>query len=482
MTNVDLSVSAENITYLENETLTLTYNNTATGKINITLKSKNYNKKIEQDINQTITITSLPAGEYNVTVEYLGDQVFSNATAYTDFTVEKVTTEVIPDETIIDLYVDNETTITFTLKPEYALGNISFSSDDSSIVSVNSTSGDIIAKSEGTANITVMFSGNENYTSSNAAITINVKKIPTQITVNPDSLNLLVGNESSIAANLTPADAGNVTFTSNDKNIVTVDNQGNVIAVGEGNTTITVSFAGDYKYEAAENKTITVIVNLRDASVSVNNNTLDLNVDDTFNIVASTVPTGLNVTYTSNDTSVVTVDSDGKITAHAEGSAIITVSVGGDGIYALNSTNINVTVSKIPTNINITNDTVSKIPTNINITNNTVVLNVGDNISSGASLIPATAGNLTYTSSNATVAIVDGTGMIKGLKEGTAVITVSFNGNDQYAPAANKTINVTVKLRNASVSVNKDTLNLNVNDTFDIIATTVPRGLNVIYT
>ena len=368
-----MSVSAENITYLENETLTLTYNNTATGKINITLKSKNYNKKIEQDINQTITITSLPAGEYNVTVEYLGDQVFSNATAYTDFTVEKVTTEVIPDETIIDLYVDNETTITFTLKPEYALGNISFSSDDSSIVSVNSTSGDIIAKSEGTANITVMFSGNENYTSSNAAITINVKKIPTQITVNPDSLNLLVGNESSIAANLTPADAGNVTFTSNDKNIVTVDNQGNVIAVGEGNTTITVSFAGDYKYEAAENKTITVIVNLRDASVSVNNNTLDLNVDDTFNIVASTVPTGLNVTYTSNDTSVVTVDSDGKITAHAEGSAIITVSVGGDGIYALNSTNINVTVSKIPTNINITNDT--------------VVLNVGDNISSGASLI-----------------------------------------------------------------------------------------------
>ena len=124
----------------------------------------------------------------------------------------------------------------------------------------------------------------------------------------------------------------------------------------------------------------------------MNNSTLDLNVGDTFNIVARTVPRGLNVTYTSSDDMIVTVDVDGKITAHAEGSAIITVSVGGDGIYTLNSTNVNVTVSKIPTNIN--------------ITNNTVVLNVGDNISSGASLIPATAGNLTYTSSNATVAIV----------------------------------------------------------------------------
>ena len=41
--NVDLSVSAENITYLENEILTLTYNNTATGKVNITLNSTKCN-------------------------------------------------------------------------------------------------------------------------------------------------------------------------------------------------------------------------------------------------------------------------------------------------------------------------------------------------------------------------------------------------------------------------------------------------------
>ena len=54
-----------------------------------------------------------------------------------------------------------------------------------------------------------------------------------------------------------------------------------------------------------------------------------------------------------------TVDSDGKITAHAEGSAIITATVGGDGVYALNSTNVAVTVSKVPTEINIANATVN---------------------------------------------------------------------------------------------------------------------------
>ena len=60
------------------------------------------------DINQTITITDLPAGEYDVTVEYSGDNVFSNATAYANFTVNKITTEVIPDNETIDLFVDEE--------------------------------------------------------------------------------------------------------------------------------------------------------------------------------------------------------------------------------------------------------------------------------------------------------------------------------------------------------------------------------------
>ena len=73
----------------------------------------------------------------------------------------------------------------------------------------------------------------------------------------------------------------------------------------------------------------TVTVKLRDASVSVNKDTLNLYVNDTFEIVATTNPLGLNVTYSSNNESIVTVDANGKVTVKAEGKAIITVSVGG---------------------------------------------------------------------------------------------------------------------------------------------------------
>ena len=293
--NVDLSVSAENITYLENEILTLTYNNTATGKVNITLNSTKYNKKIEADINHTITIADLPLGEYNVTVEYFGDNVFSNATAYANFIVEKMPTEVIVDNKTMDLFVDDEFKITYTLNPDYAVGNITFSSDDSSIVGVDSVSGDIQAKTEGTAIITVTFGGSENYTASSTNITVTVSKIPTEINITNETVELKAHQSIGDLATLNPKWAGNLTYASSDENIVVASDDGIIYARIKGTATVTVSFAGDGKYKAAQNKTIKVTVTLNDARVSIENDTLDLFVDDTFTIVANTTPKGLTV-------------------------------------------------------------------------------------------------------------------------------------------------------------------------------------------
>ena len=56
----------------------------------------------------------------------------------------------------------------------------------------------------------------------------------------------------------------------------------------------------------------------------------------------------------------------------------------------------------------------TKSPTNITVANSTVDLKVGDVVDLGATLTPADAGNLTYTSSNTSVAIVEN-GKIKAL-------------------------------------------------------------------
>ena len=291
----------------------------------------------------------------------------------------------------------------------------------------------------------------------------------TNITVNTDSLNLTVGETGSINATLNPPEAGNLTVNYDKKIIdLKLDSDGKWIVTGvaEGNTIITFSFLGSGQFTPAESKTVNVTVSLNDASVTVNNDTLDLEIGDTFVINATTMPEGLDVIYVPDESGVYSVDENGVVTALTNGTGSILVKVGGDGVYAENSTTVTVTVSKVPTEINITNETVD--------------LKANGEVPTGATLTPADAGNLTYTSSNSSVAIVEN-GKIKGIGQGVANITVSFAGDDKYIAAENKTIAVSVSLADARVTVNNDTLDLKVGDTFVINATTSPEGLDVTY-
>lgn len=110
----------------------------------------------------------------------------------------------------------------------------------------------------------------------------------------------------------------------------------------------------------------------------------------------------------------------------------------------------------------------AKQSTEIIINKTKMTLKVNETVSAGATLNPPEAVNLTYTSSNVAVAVVEN-GMIKCLKEGDAIITVSFAGNDEYAPAESKNITVHVEKRipliiaSADVTDNRVTIHLDIN-------------------
>lgn len=291
-------------------------------------------------------------------------------------------------------------------------------------------------------------------------------KATTEINVANDTLELHVNEEVDSGASLTPAVAGNLTYTTSNSNVVRVKD-GKIVAVGVGSAVVTVSFAGNDIYVAAEDKTIGVSVSLNDASVGVYADPIELVIGREYNITdfVYTTPEGLDVTSKSNNESVVTVDANGIVTAIELDQTTITVTVGGDGFYALNTTDVTVNVKKIPTEI---------------IANATLNMSVGDVASNVASLKPSVAGNLTYVSGNYNVVRVENSKLI-AVANGTALVNVNFAGNDKYEAAISKVINVTVSLRNVGVSVNDADLDLVVKDTFKLIATTVPEGLNVSY-
>ena len=442
----------------ENATGNITLNNTIT--LNVTKEGRKENGSLIIEIKND----AYSVGQYNWTFTYSDDDIYENSQAKSTANILIIPTEITANATS-SLFVDDTDQVTYNVTPENAVGNVKFTSNDTSVVEVDQN-GNIKAIAEGTAIITVTFEGCENYTASSTNVTVTVSKIATEISIENYTLKLEVNDEVDTGATLTPADAGNVTYAISNSSVVKVMD-GKVIALAEGEAAITVSFVGDVKYADAENKTITVNVSLKDASVSVNNDTLDLFVDDTFNLVATTEPKDLTVNFTSSNPSVVTVDNKGNVVAVSEGTANITVKVGGDGVYAENSTTVTVTVSKIPTEIKIDSPVGE--------------MSVGAMGHVAAELIPSDAGNLSYVSNDTSVATVSSTGVIKANMAGTALITVSFAGDDNYAAAENKTITLTVNLNDASVSVNNSTLELLVDDNFTIVATTDPAGLNVTY-
>ena len=190
-----------------------------------------------------------------------------------------------------------------------------------------------------------------------------------------------------------------------------------------------------------------------DARVDVNNETLNLEVGQNFTIVATTTPEGINITYVQDDSGVYIVDKNGVVTALKNGTGSVLVKIGGDGVYAENSTIVNITVTKVPTEIKVTNTTLD--------------LKVDGEIETGATLIPANAGNLTYTINNPSIVKIEDSKII-ALKDGNAIITVSFKGNNKYAAAKNKTIKVTVKKVNTPMNISAEDITEGKNATISV--------------
>ena len=218
--------------------------------------------------------------------------------------------------------------------------------------------------------------------------------------------------------------------------------------MANGTAIVNVTYEGNDKYAAANSKIIEVTVSLRNGSVSVNNANLDLLVKDTFNLVATTVPEGLNVSYSSTNESVVTVDSKGIVTAVGAGKATIVVTAGDDKVYAVNSTNVTVTVKQE------TSITAADISTTYNI-NKYLVITLKDANGKTLTNVKVTVGlngAKTYTTDkNGQVKV-----STKGLAPKTYTAKVTFNGNDNYDKST-KNVKFTVKKATPKFTAKKKT-------------------------
>ena len=174
----------------------------------------------------------------------------------------------------------------------------------------------------------------------------------TGITVDKTATTIVKGATDKLTATLVPADAnGTITWSTSDSSVATVssdstvasvDNNGIVTAVKPGSAVITAK-VGNYQATCA----VTVDAPLKE--IVPEKSAINMVKKQTANIAYSLVPADTtdskDVTFTSSDETVATVNSDGKVTAKKAGQATVTIT-GANGIKAT----VTVNVSEIPVN------------------------------------------------------------------------------------------------------------------------------------
>jgi len=260
------------------------------------------------------------------------------------------------------------------------------------------------------------------------------------VSLNKNDVSLHVGDTYKFELTILPSDAKNknVTWKSSDSSVVSVDKNGNIKGLKVGTATITVT-TEDGSFTAKATIKVTEVPKVSVSGVSLNKSNVSLYVGNSTKLVATVKPsdaTNKGVTWKSSNTSVVSVDKNGNIKGLKAGTATITVTTN-DGKYTAKAT---ITVTNAP-KISVTGVSLNKTSVDLYIGNSTKLV---------ATVKPSNATNkgVTWKSSNTSVVSVDKNGNIKGLKAGTATITVTTNDGSYTA-----TCKVTIKEKPASYTV-----------------------------
>ena len=224
--------------------------------------------------------------------------------------------------------------------------NLTWTSSDETVATVDET-GLVTAVGAGEADVTVSVAD------ANISSTTHIKVVilPTGVEA-PETLSLELNGEATkaLGAKMTPEDATDVklAYLSSDESVATVDESGNVTAVGVGECTITTTIVADTTATAedagvdsemlvvpenakAETK---VTVTTKVEQITLNKTEGVLTVGNSVTVTATVTPdnaTNTTINWTSSDEKVATVDSNGKVTAVAAGNATITATSESDG-------------------------------------------------------------------------------------------------------------------------------------------------------
>lgn len=345
--------------------------------------------------------------------------------------------------------INSYETLTATTKPTTATEKtLTWTSSNENIVTVNQ-SGRIIAIGYGEATITV-----STVNGKSATCLVKVGLPVKSVSLDTNSLQMGLNDTGKLIATVSPSNAMNkaITWSSSKPSIVSVDNDGNLSALKTGTSVITVT-TKDGGYTATCK--VTVVKPVEVTSITIDSK-LDVGVNRSVKLVPIIKPdtaTNKNVTWTSQNESIATVDSSGYVRGVFVGTTTITATTH-NGLKATCKVTVSVMVSYV------------------DLDRSYIEMNINDEDTLICTVVPSDATNqsIIWTSSNPSVVSVDDYGNITALAGGYSTITAtSASDSSKY-----DTCTVTVSQPVTSLKLNKTSLSLDLGESETLSSTILP--------
>lgn len=303
----------------------------------------------------------------------------------------------------------------------------------------------------GTSKVTARTDDGGFMSSCNVTVGVGVEKIE----LDKSELSLKKGESASLNATIFPENASDksLKWGSSDVSVATVDAYGNVKAEGNGEATVFVS-SSDGGFTAYCN--VKVGTPVTGISLDPREFTLET-IGSSFTVKPVISPedaSDLGVVWESADTKVVSVASDGTVTAIGPGTTTVKATTN-DGSFTSNC----VVSVKSPAQ-------------HVSLDKTSLKLLEGESGKLTATVYPlnSTQKTLTWVSDHPDVASVDNEGNVTARKAGTATITVKVAEN------VIAVCKVTVISRVTGISLSETTVELKPGETHQLTATVLPQN------
>ena len=231
-------------------------------------------------------------------------------------------TEITLNTTYLELLKDGTSQLTATISPANATyKGITWTSSDESVATVDAT-GKVTAVNPGKSFITATTADGAKAVSCE----VTVYQLAQSITLDHTWLEMYVGDEPvTLVATVLPENTRDksVIWTSSDKYVAEVDEEGKVTAVHKGKATITVSAKDGSGVKAS----CTVTVRTHVASISLDLSEANIYVGQALSLNATITPSNAfdkSVIWSSADAAIATVDESGTVTGVGPGTTTVT--------------------------------------------------------------------------------------------------------------------------------------------------------------